>query len=247
MASIFADIADKTFDKKYHAELLVYELHGGIPADPNKATGWIASKMGLKDEMLQDMVVKTMEERGTVEGLSTQDVTDAAGEVADLKQLNGFKRCNWSTRNDVDVERGADFEEVDGQLCIEGRQVKAMLKEAASIAVAGGHLPSRGWGKTNKGLLNFLAEHIFVLEDKIPLGVVEPSGISQRFVHTWRGSGIQMEEYVTDAKVSFTVATDFDWPDKFWPTVWVIAEKNGLGASRSTGVGTFEVQAWDRL
>lgn len=229
MASIFADIANKTFDKQFHAELLVHEIHGGIPADPDKATGWIASKMGLKDDMLRDMVVKTMEERGTVEAATTEDVTDAAGEVADLKQLNGFKRQD------------------DGTLYIEGRQVKAMLKEAASIAVAGNHLPSRGWGKTNKGLLNFLAEHIFVLDDQIPLGTVEPSGISQRFVHTWRGSGIQYEEFVTDAKVSFTVVTDFEWPKEFWPTVWVIAEKNGLGASRSTGVGTFEVQTWDQL
>ena len=228
MASIFADIADKTFDKQYHAELLVFEIHGGTPTDPNKAAGWIASKMGLKDDMLRDMVVKTMEERGTITEATTEDITDAASEVAELKQLNGFKR-------------------LDEELYIEGRQVKAMLKEAASIAVAGGHLPSRGWGKTNKGLLNFLAEHIFVLEDKIPLGVTEPSGISQRFVHTWRGSGIQYEEYVTDAKVAFTVVTDYEWPKEFWPTVWVIAEKNGLGASRSTGVGTFEMQAWDQL
>ena len=247
MASIFADIAEKTFDKQYHAELLVGEIHGGIPTDPNKAAGWIASKMGLKDEMLRDMVVKTMEERGTVEAATSEDITDAASEVSDLKQLNGFKRCDWSERNGTTLGSGTDFQKVDGQLCIEGRQVKAMLKEAASIAVAGDHLPSRGWGKTNKGLLNFLAEHIFVLDDKIPLGVTEPSGISQRFVHTWRGSGIQYEEYVTDAKVEFTVVTDFEWPEKFWPTVWVIAEKNGLGASRSTGVGTFEVQAWDQL
>ena len=228
MASIFADIADKTFDKQYHAELLVFEIHGGIPTDPNKAAGWIASKMGLKDDMLRDMVVKTMEERGTIEAATSEDITDAASEVSELKQLNGFKR-------------------LDDGLVIEGRQVKAMLKEAASIAVAGDHLPSRGWGKTNKGLLNFLAEHIFVLEDKIPLGVTEPSGISQRFVHTWRGSGIQYEEYVTDAKVVFTVVTDYEWPEEFWPTVWVIAEKNGLGASRSTGVGTFEMQAWDLI
>lgn len=229
MASIFADIADKTFDQKFHAELLVYELHGGIPTDPKKAAGWIASKMGLKDEALQEMVVKTMTERGVdFETMTHEDIEAAAEEIADLRQLNGFKR-------------------VDDQLCIEGRQVKAMLKEAASIAVAGNHLPARGWGKTNKGLLNFLAEHIFVLEDKIPLGVVEPSGISQRFVHTWRGSGIQYEEYVIDAKVSCTVVTDYDWPKEFWPTVWVIAEKNGLGASRSTGVGTFEVTAWDHI
>lgn len=230
MPSIFADIADRTFNKQYHAELLVYELHGGTPTDPNKAKGWIASKMGLKDEALQEMVVKTMTERGVdFEAMTHEDIEAAAEEIADLRQLNGFKRLD------------------DENLCIEGRQVKAMLKEAASIAVAGGHLPSRGWGKTNKGLLNFLAEHIFVLDDKIPLGVVEPSGVSQRFVHTWRGSGIQYEEYVTDAKIGFTVVTDYDWPKEFWPTVWVIAEKNGLGASRSTGVGTFEVTAWDQL
>ena len=229
MASIFADIAEKTFSYKFHADLLVFELHGGIPTDPKKAEGWIRSKLYATDDTVRRMVAQTMLERGVdVEALPDSEVDQAIEDVVEMRQLNGFKR-------------------LEDVLCIEGRQVKAMLKEAASIAVAGGHVSARGWGKTNKGMINFLAEHIFVAEDKIPLGVVEPSGISQRFVHTWRGSGIQYEEYVTDAKVGFTVLSDHDFGDKFWKMMWVLAEKNGLGASRSTGVGTFEVHAWDRL
>ena len=229
MASIFAEIADKTFAHKYHADLLVYEIHGGIPTDPKKAEGWIRSKLEATDDTVRRMVAQTMLERGVdLEALPQGEIDQAIEEVVEMRQLNGFKRLN-------------------DELCIEGRQVKAMLKEAASIAVAGGHVSARGWGKTNKGLLNFLAEHIFVAEDKIPLGVTEPSGISQRFVHTWRGSGIQYEEYITDAKVGFTVLSDHDFGEEFWQLVWVLAEKNGLGASRSTGVGTFEVQTWDKI
>lgn len=230
MPSIFAGISDKLFAHKYRADLLVFDLHGGTPTDPKKAEGWIRSKLEATDDTVRRMVAQTMLERGVdVSDLKPEEIESAIEGVVEMRQLNGFKRTE------------------EGELFIEGRQVKAMLKEAASIAVAGGHVNPRGWGKTNKGVLGFLAEHVFVVEDRIGLGVIEPSGIDQRFVHTWRGSGIQYEEYVHDAKVGFTVVSDHDFGKDFWPILWVIAERNGLGASRSLGFGTFEVQAWEVL
>ncbi len=229
-ASVFADFKTKLYKSRYEADLLVYELHGGTPVDQNKAKGWVESKVEATDEVIQKMIVDALTTRGIdPASMSPADMEAAIADTVELKQLNAFKRLPT------------------GELCIEGRQVKAMLKEAASIAVAGGHLNARGWGKTNKGLLGFLAEHLFVAEDKIGIGVTEPSGISQRFVHTWRGNGIQYEEFVLDAKVSFTVLTDFDWPKDFWPTVWTVAEENGLGASRSMGFGRFAVTGWSAL
>lgn len=221
--SVFAEFQSKVFTNTFRADLVVNELHGGIPSNPDIAEAWIRKNLGEQtDQQIAALVVKTMAERGI------EDMDEAAAEVAKNRSLNGFKRTE------------------DGELFIEGRQVKAMLKEAASIAVAAGHLNSRGWGKTNKGLQGFLSEHIFVLEDRIGLGVTEPSGIHQRFVATWKGTGISMEEYVTDAKLSFTVASDYDWPENFWSTVWVLAEKNGLGAARSMGFGTFAVTKWEK-
>lgn len=224
--SVFSDWQDKVYKSRYGATLLVYELHGGVPMNPNVAKKWLEVVMAGSESHLATLKDQIIDEIGLDQGLLTDD--ELLEEMTRRNNLNGFKRT-------------------DDQLFIEGRQVKAMLKEAASIAVAGGHLNSRGWGKTNKGLLGFLSEHLFVEENRIPLGVTEPSGIHQRFVSTWKGTGIQLEEYVTDAKPSFTVATDYDWPRDFWPTIWTVAEKNGLGAARSMGFGTFEVTEWTKL
>lgn len=107
--------------------------------------------------------------------------------------------------------------------------------------------PKDRWGPSNKGTLSFFPEHVFVQEDRIPLGVTEPTGIAQRFVHTWRGSGIQYEEYVDQAKVTFTVATESKFSEEQWALLWLTAEQNGLGASRSQGYGRFEVVGWKAI
>jgi hypothetical protein len=197
---------------------------GGIPSDPKVAEGWIRSKLGGKEEQIQAEVAKAMTERGI-------SAEQAVKEVDILKHLNGFKR---------DPARG-------GELYVEGRQLKACVKEAASCAAAVGKLPSRGWGLTNKGLLSFTAEHVVIVDDRLWLGVREPAGIAQRFVSTFRGTGIQYEEYVEDAVIPFTVRTDFDYTDTEWAMIWLTAEQQGLGASRSQGYGRFEVTQWDTV
>lgn len=223
--SVFEGYRNKIYKDRYSAGLLVHELHGGVPMNPDVARKWLEVRMGGSDAQLANLKANIVVELG-LEGLTDDELLD---EMTRRNNLNGFKRAPG------------------GELYIEGRHVKAMLKEAASIAVAGGHLTKRGWGNTNKGLLGFLAEHIFVEETIVPLGVVEPSGVHQRFVSTYKGTGIQLEEYVVDAKPSFTVATDYDFPAEFWPTIWTIAESNGLGAARSMGFGTFEVIQWEKL
>lgn len=217
MTSVFADARNDVYQYRYAAELLVGELHGGIPSDPKVAEGWIRTKLQPADDILRELVVSTMADRGVT-------AEEALEQVDALKHLNGFKRT------------GA------GELYIEGRQVKAMIKEAANIRWA-----KERWGVTRKGTRSFFAEHVFVPETVIGLGVSEPSGVSQRFVHTWRGSGIQYEEYVADAKVAFTVVTDHEFTDKQWAELWVTAEQNGLGATRSQSYGVFDVTRWERL
>ena len=152
------------------------------------------------------------------------DVLDeVVAESVKARQLSGFYRTP------------------EGDLAIRGRHVKAMIKEAANIAYA-----KDRWGPTKKGTRSFFAEHVFVQEDWIPLGRTEPDGIDQRFVSTWRGTGISYDEYVEDAKIGFTVVTDHKFTKDQWATIWVIAERNGLGAARSQGFGTFEVTRWDK-
>jgi len=223
MTSVFAKYADKMYPHRFAGELHIGRIAGGTPTDPKVAEGWLRTKLGIdKDDLIREEVARVMVERGVT--------ADEATELVNTnKHLNGFKR---------DPERG---------LFIEGRQLKAALKEAASVAVAAGKLNGRGWGKTNKGLLSYLAEHVFVVEDRLYLGVAEPSGVAQRFVHTFRGSGIQYEEYVDDAKVAFTVIADHDFSDGEWAAIWTAGEQQGIGASRSQGYGRYEVTRWDRI
>lgn len=218
--SVFAKFEAKSWPYKFTGSLLVGTIAGGTPTDQKVAEGWLRTKLGAKDDLLREMVAETMAERGV-------DADEAAKIVDATKHLNGFKRD-------------------DNGLYIEGRQLKAALKEAASVAVAAGKLDMRGWGKTNKGLLSFLAEHVHVVEDKLHLGVTEASGITQRFVHTFRGTGIQYEEYVTDAKISFTVEADYDFTAEQWAHIWLTGERQGIGASRSQGFGKYTVTAWDK-
>lgn len=224
--SVFAKYQAEAYPYKFHGSLHIGVICGGTPTDPKVAEGWIRTKMGATaEEEVQRLVAETMVERGlTGDGITKDEAVEI---VNAQKNLNGFRRD----------ERG---------LYIEGRQLKAALKEATSIAVAAGKLGKRGWGATNKGLLAYLAEHVFVVEDRLYLGVAEATGINQRFVHTWRGTGIQYEEYVEDAKVDFTVITDHNFSEKEWAAIWLCGEQNGLGASRSQGYGRYEVTRWDR-
>lgn len=218
--SVFDKYRAEAYPYRFAGSLHIGVIAGGTPTDPKVAEGWLKTKLGVeKDDLIRQMVAETMVERGVTAEEATQLVNAQ-------KNLNGFKRD----------EHG---------LYIEGRQLKAALKEAASVAVAAGKLNGRGWGKTNKGLLSYVAEHIFVVEDRLHLGVTQPSNVVQRFVHTWRGNGIQYEEIVEDAKVDFTVATDHDFTQAEWAMIWLTGEQQGIGASRSQGYGRYEVTRWE--
>lgn len=225
--SVFEKYRDKVYQHRYNAELVVGNLHGGVPTDPKVAEAWIKTKLPDldKDSLIAELVAKTMAERGMdpTQKLTTEELDEVVGESVKARQLSGFYRTP------------------EGELAIRGRHVKAMIKEAANIAYA-----KDRWGPTNKGTKSFFAEHVFVAEDWIPLGRTAPDGIDQRFVATWRGTGIQYDEYVEDVKVAFTVMTDHKFTVEQWGTLWVIAERNGLGAARSQGYGTFEVVQWDK-
>jgi hypothetical protein len=226
MTSIFASYQTKAWPYRFAGTLHIGTIAGGTPSDDKVAEAWLKTKLADKDELIREAVAKTMVERGI-------NAEEAAKEVDSLKHLNGFKRD----------ETG---------LYIEGRQLKAGLKEAVNIAANAGKITAKGWGKPDndnykKGIKAWFPEHVFVLEDRLHLGVAEPSGIVQRFVHTPRGTGIQYEEYVEDAKISFTVVTDHDFTAEQWAMIWLTGEQQGIGASRSQGFGRYEVTGWERM
>lgn len=225
MTSVFAKYQPKAFPYCFAGALHIGTIAGGTPTDPKVAEGWLRTKLADSDDLIREAVAEVMADRGI-------PADQAIKEVDSLKHLNGFKR---------DPEHG---------LFIEGRQLKASLKEAVSVAANAGKITTKGWGSPDsdsyrKGIKAWFPEHVFVLEDRLYLGVTEPTGIMQRFVHTHRGTGIQYEEYVEDAKVSFTVATDHKFTDEQWAMIWLTGEQQGIGASRSQGFGRYEVTSWE--
>lgn len=240
--SVFADIRDRSFPYRYHATITVGTLVGGAPSDPNVARGWLETKLKgtTTEEQIQKMVTELMLERK----ISADQALD---EVNKMKNLNGFKR--GVERDELGLRAEPGYE---GVLYYEGRQLKAALKEAVSVAVAAGKLRQQGWGTTRKWLSGYFPEHVFIEEEKLYLHdlfgtpITEPTDILQQFVHTRYGSSIQYQEYVTDATFDFTIVTDHLFTDTEWGMIWTTGEMNGLGASRSQGYGTYKVTKWEK-
>lgn len=246
--NVFADLQDRVYPFKFAGELQIEQLMGGTPSDPKVAEGWLKSRMGIdKDEILQEKVAEVMAARQLSEA-------DALEEVAKLKHLNGFKRERCSNCPE-DALCGSGKH----QLYIEGRHLKAAIKEAASVARSVDNLSSR-YGATNKGTLSFVAEHIVVQEDRLYLykkdpatgktvPVYEPDGIQQSFPRNpiTRQTGIQYTEYVTDAIIGFTILSDYAWTREEWGAIWLTGGNQGIGASRSQGYGRYNIIEWEMI
>jgi hypothetical protein len=205
---------------RFAGRIRVKNIAGGTPTDPKVAEGWLRTKLADKDDLIREMVAQTMVDRGVT--------ADEAAKLVDTnKHLNGFRRD----------ENG---------LYIEGRQLKAAIKEAAGVARATDKLKAK-WGTTNKGVLGFVAEHIMVVEDKLHLGVTEPTGVLQSFPKNPRTgqTGIQYTEYIEVAEFDFTVIADHKFTDEEWANLWLTGEQQGVGASRSQGFGRYEVIRWE--
>jgi hypothetical protein len=258
--SVFGGISDQLFSYRYEVTIHVGTLVGGTPTNQDVAESWIRAKMGLKvDDLVRAEVAAVMEARGVT-------AQEAVEEVARNRHLSGFKRDFNSPLARADQQQAtttgfvlagkrkiftpAEALAIFGELFLEGRQLKAMMKEALMIGVAAGHIDATKWGKTSKAAKGFFAEHVFVEEDTVYMGVTEASTIDQAFVHTFRGSGIKLEEKLHDAELSFTIIADWDFDAKvkdFFGVLFAIGEKNGIGASRSQGFGRFSTTRFERV
>jgi hypothetical protein len=225
--SVFTDYKTKVWPFTYDVTLTVKDLHGGRPQDPRVVEGWIRSKIQDNDERLRQLVQEAINALDyTEEDLADPAKIEEAITEAGKKSLNGFYRMS------------------DGQLAVEGRQIKAMLKEATNIAYPWKAAKPRKYN--GKSMKVALSEHVFVVEDYIPLGVTEPDGVDVRFSSTSTGRrAITREEYLTEATVNFTMVTDMDLKKEVWAQIFVTAEMQGFGTSRSQGYGTFETTRFD--
>ena len=232
MASVFAKYQRRNYPYQFRGSLHVHSIAGGVPMDPNVYEGHLKRKLTLggNDVVVADEVMAMAAENG-------MDLQEAIAAYAG-KSLVGFRR-----------------EEGEG-LYYPGAHLKAAIKEAASIAAAEGRIKARGWGQTshNKGILSWLSEHVFIAEDRLYLGVDRDAPnvrVEQSFVHkmTPKGpvSAVQNTEIAEDVHVAFTLETDYDMPEEDWAAIWLTCERNGIGAARKMGYGTFEVEEWEPI
>jgi hypothetical protein len=235
------------FYTRYATRLQVREkIMGGIPLNPKTIEAWLRSKAGVTvEEEVRMMLVRTLIERGAELDPAETDmgrIMAASDAIAAEKQTNGFKK--------------------NGQgLYIEGRQIKAMLKESINALFAGetvqenGKTKRAGWGPTKKGPKAFAAEHVFIDDERVLLGAPEPSGVEFVIGHIIGAGGprstIGYVEYVLQPALDFTVLCDPIAEEAItherWRKIWLHAQENGVGAMRSQGHGRFNVVRWERL
>jgi hypothetical protein len=211
----------------------VGKVMGGVPMDARIIEGWLRTKMGISDrEELRQAMLRTAYEVGldVSENMSYEQLVELTSKVASARQTQGFKVAHD-----------------DGQLYLESRQVKAMLRESTNILFAGDR-----WGKTKKGPRAYLAERVFVFPSILKLGVTEPDGVDLSIGHLTGPGGpratIGYTQFVMAPKIDCQVMVLEDAIDPdHWARIWGAGQFEGLGARRSAGHGVFEVTRWDRL
>ena len=223
---------DATLWTTYRATLAFRDkLVGGVPKDPKLIEGWLRSRAGIEDS--QDLRMAVLRTLSEVDSSGASAAVDAADDVAAAlvaqKRTTGFKCAP------------------DLGLYVEGRQIKAMLKESTNIVFAG-----ERWGPTRKAARSFFAERVFVDPDRIPLGVAEPSGVETIIGHisgpTGPRSTLGNYEYVLQPVIDFRVLILRDCIDaEQWRDIWCLAQENWFGTLRSQGFGRFDVVEWERM
>lgn len=213
-------------------------LYGGIPGDPKLLESWIQAKVGADDEVIRQLWIRNLQEQGAEvnDRMSVEELRAAAEGITAEKKTNVFKRA------------------ADGELYIEGRQIKACLKEATNILYVGQRFGKREKGDPNgvysgKSAIAYFAERIFVLEDQVGLGRRQVDGVDLQIIHApGRESALSYVEYVEDVRLTFHVEVLKDCLSRqTWGEIWTVAQREGLGARRSQSFGRFEIVEWEKL
>lgn len=197
----------------YRVTIKLKNIVGGKPATPELIEKWVAATNKEKSSEKRAEIVNAHLE-------TLGDVTDEKME----KQTTVFARVN-------------------DELAIEGRQLKALLKEAANI------IKSIGPDDV-KNLRSKVADQVFVDEEYVLLGRTEPDKHLERPIHVITAQGprtsIKRVEIVEGATINFTVKRrrgrdKQSVPETTLMAILDYAQSIGLGADRSQGFGLFEV------
>jgi hypothetical protein len=250
MASIFDNHRKDMLDHITVEIEFTGRLVGGQPKDPKLIQGWLGKGMGIDDaDVLWDRTRQHLADMGIPieSGATDAEVMAAVEALGDELKTQGFKRENGNA---------------NGCPCIEGRHVKAMLKEAANVVWPSGTRKFGGYVSTSaknsgkqvggKAAKDYLAERVFVPEELIPVAD-KISGVELSIGHIkdWKAdsgkrSTLGYYEYIERPTTAFTMLAHKDVlsPDD-WASLLVQCEIGGLGAMRSQGYGQFEIHRFD--
>jgi len=210
---------------------------GGIPKDQKLIEGWVAANMPeVSAEKQAKLVAKTAAE------------LPAATEEKAEKMWTTFKVAK-----------------PDGYIFIEGRQIKAMLKESANIlreALITSEKSEKGKDKAAEkaksrftAIRSKVAERLFVEEDRVVFDrngkrLTEPDGSEERAIHVMTAQGPRDALKRTDfVAAPATISFHLKWVNDSVVDIELVkiffehACENGLGADRSQGNGRFAVVA----
>ncbi len=221
----------------YEVKLRVFKLVGGIPMDPQLLDAWLQSKFKIKNlESKADKEKTEKAEAALVDAVrSKSEAVKSHAELLEEAQKEIGEQMEKSA---------IGFHKVDGQLVIEGRQVKAMLKESGNIIkdIA----PDGAVG----ALKSKVADKTFIEENFIPIGRTEPDEILERPIHVITAQGprdsLKRCQVCNNVEIQFTVKRRIGpdksgVPEKVLMGILDYAQRVGLGADRSQGCGKFEV------
>lgn len=248
MASVFATTNTPYTDYRCTIAMTNW-LAGGQPKERRLIEGWL-TKAGLGDDAKQVLLLNQLQKIGAdPTNPEIADVQQAAEDIAAEKTVTTFCRD----------EQG---------IYIEGRTMKALIKESVAINYGGERTLKMkddrykgisGVSSGGKGYKNATAERVFVDEHRIRLYrpdgtlITEPDGQELFIGHVTGPQGkrstLSYFDYVAPPAIAiFTVKVldNFIQPDE-WARIWQHAEYNGWQAKRSQGFGTFKVIDWQRV
>ncbi|MHC4621930.1 MAG: hypothetical protein ACYTEQ_29680, partial [Planctomycetota bacterium] len=165
---------------RYTVMLRLVDIVGGCPKNPKLIEGWVNATNKQKSS----------EERAAIVAATKEEIGELSDEKVE-KTSTGFKAD----------EHG---------LYIEGRQVKAMLKEAANIIKNIAPVKVKGKLTTGvAGLKSKVADQMFVEDVRIHLKRDEPDEIEERPIHVFTAQGprdaLKRVEIVRDCEIGFVV------------------------------------------
>lgn len=213
----------KPFDT-YKVKIRLHDIVGGIPKTKELIEKWVNAKNKTK----------TKEERAKIRD-------------AHLELLN-------NVIDDTKESQGIGFHRTDeGELFIEGRQVKAMIREVGNVIKDNIYtgVIAKGAPVTQIPQLRArAAEKLFCAENIILLGRTEPDEILERPIHVITPEGprdaIKVYEICFDVDLEFVLKRFVDKgkgviTEEAMLSILDYAQDIGLGADRSQGRGKFEV------